>query len=77
MLFKVVAKPEANVSWLYVDDGLIISKKMETIDRILTEFNTKFNITIIKDLDYFVSMEIKRHKEKLSICQTSYINRLL
>lgn len=63
---------------LYVDDGLIICKRLEIINRILKELDKQFKITI-SDPNYFVGFEIHRNErsEGIFINQYNYINRIL
>lgn len=63
---------------LYVDDGLVMCKKSEIIDKILTECNKQFEI-IVMDSNCFVGLEFKHNlKEKqLFVSQYNYITRML
>lgn len=63
---------------LYVDDGLVMCKKREIIDKILTELGSQFEIKV-SDPECFVGLEIKRDRtaKKTFISQEGYITRLI
>lgn len=63
---------------LYVDDGLIMCKKREIINKILRELGSQFEIKV-SDPECFVGLEIKRDRKakKTFISQESYITRLM
>lgn len=47
---------------LYVDDGLIMCKNSGIINKILEELNSQFKIKKMRNLEYFVGLEISRSK---------------
>lgn len=63
---------------LYVDDGLILSHRKETIDSIVRKLNDEFRITLGSG-EYYVGMEIKRNRKDhtITITQASYIKRMI
>jgi hypothetical protein len=63
---------------LFVDDGLIAAKSLDTLDIMLGRLNETFKITI-GDTSMFVGMQIKRDraKQKLFIHQSAYAKRIV
>lgn len=63
---------------LYVDDGLILSHRKETIDLIVKRLNDEFRITLGSG-EYYVGMEIKRDRKNrtITITQASYIRKMI
>lgn len=63
---------------LYVDDGLLMASKTETVDLILNALKDSFDITAGK-ADCFVGMQIERDRinKKIFIHQSKYIDSIL
>jgi len=63
---------------LYVDDGLIMAKHTEAIDKVLEAISTKFEI-LVSDADVFVGLQIDRDAvtRDIFISKEGYINTLL
>lgn len=63
---------------LYVDDGLLMSKSEEVLNKVLAKMTKEFEIRICEP-NLFVGLEIERNKKKklLKILQTAYINKVL
>jgi hypothetical protein len=63
---------------LFVDDGLIAAKSLDTLDIMFGRLNETFKITI-GDTSMFVGMQIKRDraKQKLFIHQSAYAKRIV
>jgi transposase InsO family protein len=63
---------------LFVDDGLIAAKSLDTLDIMLGRLSETFKITI-GDTSMFVGMQIKRDraKQKLFIHQSAYAKRIV
>lgn len=63
---------------IYVDDGLIISENMETIECVLDELRRNFEITV-QTPNYFVGLEIVRDRNEHSVFihQTNYVKQII
>ena len=61
---------------LYVDDGLLLARKRETLESLVKIFKKQFNITT-SDLKLFVGMEVLHEKDSVFVSQTNYIQRIL
>lgn len=61
---------------LYVDDGLMASNTPTAGDEFIKELKTRFKITT-RPAFYFLGMEIKAEKGKITLCQQAYIKKIL
>lgn len=61
---------------LYVDDGLVAHNSTTAGDEFLKELKARFKITT-KPASYFLGMEINVQKVSISLCQKSYIKKIL
>lgn len=62
---------------LYVDDGLLMCRSLEIIDKILKEFRSCFEITI-GDGSCFCGLEISYPADnEIFVSQTAYVNRVV
>lgn len=63
---------------LYVDDGLVIGKSIQTIQKFLNEMKKEFE-TKHSEAKCYLGIEIERDREvrKLRLHQSTYINRML
>lgn len=63
---------------LYVDDGLVLCKSMETIKRFLRKFGQVFEIKV-SEPNYFVGIEVERDRTRklLKIHQKTYLEKLI
>jgi len=63
---------------LYVDDGLLLCKSSEILQKFLQQLSKKFEIKVCKP-SYFVGIEIDRDQEQriVKIHQATYIKRLI
>lgn len=61
---------------LYVDDGLIATKRIQDIDVLLKYLMSEFEITVL-DSEYYLGLEIKTDPGSIFVCQTSYIKKIL
>lgn len=61
---------------LYVDDGLVASNTSTAGDEFIKELKTRFKITT-RPASYFLGMEIKAEKGKITLCQQAYIKKVL
>ncbi|CAB0040519.1 unnamed protein product [Trichogramma brassicae] len=61
---------------LYVDDGIVFCKNVNTLNKIVKALEDEFP-KVTSDLNYFVSMEIMRDKGSIFVKQEIYINKLL
>lgn len=63
---------------LYVDDGLVIGKTLDTITHLLNELKNKFEVTVTSD-NYYLGLEIKRDRQnrRLKIHQSTYTRNIL
>ena len=63
---------------LFVDDGLLACKSSDILNKILTELNNEFAITV-GDASYFVGLQIARDrcKKSMFINQSVYIEHIL
>lgn len=78
-VFRSICDNEIIFLALYVDDGLVMCKNSTIINKILEEFNHQFKIKIMRNLEYFVGLEINRNRTKgeTYIHQRNYIIRML
>lgn len=73
-----VAPKETLYLALYVDDGLVIGKSIQTIQRFLDEMNKEFETTY-SEATCYLGIEIERNREErnLRLHQSTYIHTLL
>lgn len=64
---------------LYVDDGLLLAKNQDTIDIILDEMEKSFEVTVSKEINYFVGLEMKINgtDNSVFIHVSNFIDRML
>ncbi|SPC67392.1 related to retrotransposon protein [Ustilago sp. UG-2017b] len=64
---------------IYVDDTLIISPKLKTVERIKEEIGRKWKVEEGGDVSHFLGIKISRDREAktMDLKQTSYIKQLL
>lgn len=62
---------------IYVDDGIIIGKNDQEIDKVLIELSNNFEITVVNDPKTFVGLEIDKTEDGIFLHQTSYAERVL
>lgn len=75
-VFEGTIQDEKVVLLLYVDDGLILSKKQASINDLMMRLSDKFKITAGKG-NYFVGMEITRDRANkiIHVGQSAYIEK--
>ena len=61
---------------LYLDDGLLLSRELKSLEKLAAAFKAEFEITI-GDLNSLVGMEIIRDKGSVFIHQSTYISKIL
>lgn len=61
---------------IYVDDGLIFARDSSTIDHVIEDLSTYFNLKRLSGTS-FLGMAIERSNEAVSIHQSHYIEELL
>ncbi|CAH2102025.1 unnamed protein product [Euphydryas editha] len=61
---------------LYVDDGLIISKKKDVISKVVNDLKANFEIRTMEAKN-FVGLQIERFDKRIFIHQKKYIEKLL
>lgn len=62
---------------LYVDNGLLLCKNQNILDKIINEMKAEFEIKVCK-LSYFVGFEVERFEDgSITIHQEAYINKML
>lgn len=61
---------------LYVDDGLVIGKEEEQIDKVLLSIKKEFEITTSKATQY-IGIEIDQDENGIRICQSKYVEKIL
>ncbi|XP_042974890.1 uncharacterized mitochondrial protein AtMg00810-like [Carya illinoinensis] len=62
---------------VYVDDILLASNDMLTVETIKTDLNNQFKLKDLGPVKYFLGMEVARTKQGISICQRKYALELL
>lgn len=62
---------------LYVDDGLVLSRKKELILSLLSDLERKFQMTSTWQVTNFLGMEIAQEGKKIAISQRRYIEEIV
>lgn len=77
-LFRGTVSDEVVILALFVDDGLVASKSIKVINKVLTLLEESFRITI-GDAHCFVGVQIERNRaeKKMFIHQSSYTKRII
>lgn len=55
-----------------MDDGLVIGKTKSIIDKRLDKLGKEFEISVSKDVKFFLGIEIQRDKRCLKLKQSEY-----
>lgn len=61
---------------LYVDDGLVAASDKNELDIFLNELKSEFKIEV-KDVSFFLGLEIERKDNGIKISQKAYANKIL
>ncbi|KAF5469803.1 hypothetical protein F2P56_010363, partial [Juglans regia] len=78
--YSLFTRKEGNVFvalLVYVDDILLASNNISTVEAIKTALNNQFKLKDLGPVKYFLGMEIARSKQGISICQRKYALELL
>ncbi|XP_049886421.1 uncharacterized protein LOC126380883 [Pectinophora gossypiella] len=70
-------KEETIYLGIHVDDGIIIGKSEEAIDKLLRKIGKRFQTKINKNPDKYIGMEIIHTKRDLKLKQEKFIENLL
>lgn len=62
---------------VYIDDILVTRSCNRLIDRFVKELNTSFALKDLRDIDYFLGIEVVRNIEGIFLTQAKYITDLL
>lgn len=62
---------------LYVDDLVIATANIKTLNNFKTYLMNKFRMTDLKDIKFFLGIKVERGNEKISLDQSAYIKRVL
>jgi len=62
---------------LYVDDVVIATGNMITMDKFKNYLMKKFRMTDLKEIKHFIGIRIKIHEDKIFLSQAAYVKRIL
>ncbi|KAE8670806.1 hypothetical protein F3Y22_tig00112079pilonHSYRG00011 [Hibiscus syriacus] len=62
---------------LYVDDMLIFSSNIESINKVKNFLSTKFEMTYLGEVDVILGVEVTKTEKGFSLCQAHYIDKVL
>jgi hypothetical protein len=62
---------------VYVDDIIVTSSCSTAVDALLKDLNTEFALNDLRDLQYFLGIQVKRQDDRIVLCQEKYATDLL
>ena len=62
---------------MYVDDLIVIGTRAEDIDSFKREMATRFRMSDLGALSYYLGIEVRQGKEELTLGQSTYASKLL
>ncbi|XP_019154611.1 PREDICTED: uncharacterized protein LOC109151149 [Ipomoea nil] len=62
---------------VYVDDIVVASADLESIQGVKTQLNERFQIKDLGPMKYFLGLEVARHTKGIAVCQRKYALELL
>ena len=77
MYFKKVNNETSTILLLWVDDILIASKTEEELKIIKTSLNSRFKMTDLGRLSWFLGIKFKCKHDRIKMNQSKYIERIL
>lgn len=72
-----VKKNKTIILGFYVDDGILLGENQTEMDQLIRELENEFEVTITRNPESFLGMEIKRSQNELKLTQKNYSRRIL
>jgi hypothetical protein len=76
-LFTKKIEDDLFICQIYIDDIVFGSINQDFCDEFSNMMSCEFEMSMIGELSFFLSLQVKQTKDVTFICQTKYINDLL